>query len=320
MFKRSIVLVLIVCVFSFFFINNISYAGTALNTWVGAREKVETAKSIMETERDQYHVIQEDLKALIGEWDDAEIAKANHDLLSVIAVAGAVISIASGGSLYPAAYVLAVTGAKAIHTQSNYDVQKEKYLTSMSALLALMDTARANVDSAYNGGYLVKEPPGSYIGEVYYAEHTPGYDPEYDAYLSMAVSHLNGYEYYIGKYENKVTLKFEVLENSVKGGGTSGYYHRGFHTGDTTSKEDHVFTKFMTFGDFVVKPDLPYKYQCKGNYQVCNGTFRTPYEAKYAHLVKCGTAASYSQLVRAYLPDSYTTGNFTFELGVRTVE
>ncbi len=119
MFKRSIVLVLIVCVFSFFFINNISYAGAALNTWIGAREKVETAKSIMETERDQYHVIQEDLKALIGEWDDAEIAKANHDLLSVIAVAGAVISVASGGSLYPAAYVLAVTGAKAMYTQQD---------------------------------------------------------------------------------------------------------------------------------------------------------------------------------------------------------
>ncbi len=158
----------------------------------------------------------------------------------------------------------------------------------MSALLSLMDTARANVEAAYNGGYLVKEPPGSYIGAAYYAEYTKGYDPEYDAYLSMAVSHLNGYEYYVGKYENKVTLTFEVLENSVKGGGTSGYYHRGFHTGDTTSKEDHNFTKFMTFGDFVVKPDLPYKYQCKGNYQVCSGTFRTPYEAKYAHLVKCG--------------------------------
>lgn len=288
MLKRSLVyVVLTVCVFSFFSIKSISYAGPSLGDWINAARKVDNAKSIMETERNQYHSIRSDLDALIGEWDDAEQSKATHDLLSVIAVAGAIVSVASGGSLYPAAYVIAVTEVKAGYTQSKYNVQKEKYLTSMSSLLSLMDTARSNVDAAYNGGYLAEEPSGGYIGTSFKLVYTAGYVPEYDAYLGMAVTHLNGHEYYVGKYGNKVELKFEALESAVKGGSTSGYYHRKAHYGDKDSKVDHIFSKFMTFADFTVKPDLPYNYVCKG---ACGTLFRTPYEAFWANRVQCGSA------------------------------
>ncbi len=294
---------LLVCSLSFLSSTYISDAGTGLTTWSNARENVYNAKVTMDTERDNYHVIRGDLETLIDEWNDNEQSKADQDLLNFLAAAGAIISVASGGSLYPAAYVLAVTTAKATHNKASYNKAKKKYLTSMSALLSLMDTARVNVDAAYNGGYLTKEPPGIYEGSVDYMEHTPGYVPEYNAYLSMAVAHLNGYTYYVGKYENEVTLEFGVLESSVKGGGKSGYYHRGVHDGDENSKQDHVFTKFMTFADFVVRPDLPYNYVCYG---VCGTTFRTPYEAFYAHRTRCGTAGEtiHAETGRRYNEDS----------------
>ncbi|MDE0085497.1 MAG: hypothetical protein OXU23_07280, partial [Candidatus Poribacteria bacterium] len=262
MFKRSLVfIVLIVCVLSLISINNISYAGTSLGTWLNAERDVRNAERVMNTERDNYHYIQGDLKSLMGEWDDAEIANNNQRLLSVLAVGGAIVSVASGGSLYPAAYVVAVTLAKTNHNEATYDVQKSAYLTSMSGLLSLMDTARSNVDAAYNSGYLSKEPKGAYTGSVGYIEYTPGYVPEYNAYLQVALDHLNSYQYYQGNdYNNVVTLTLAGLTASVKSGTLKGWYHKKYHDGDKNSKTDHGFEKFMTFADFVVHPDLPKNY------------------------------------------------------------
>ncbi|RKU11534.1 hypothetical protein C6501_12575 [Candidatus Poribacteria bacterium] len=287
MLKRSFVLImLIVCVFSFVSINNISYAGTSLNAWLGAERDVRNAERVMYTERDQYHSIRDDLKTLIDEWEEAKIANDKERLLSVIAITGAIISVASGGSLYPAAYVAAVAKAKLEYSESKYNVQKSAYLTSMSALVSLMDRARSNVNAAYNGGYLDKKPPGASVGSVVYLELTPGYDPEYDAYLGMAVNHLNAYEWYVGRdYRNVRTLTIEYLEPTVKGGGLNGWNHRRTHDGDEHSGEDHGFEKFMTFADFVVEPDLPKKYPCKGDGREM---FRTPSEAFFTHRVKCG--------------------------------
>ena len=291
MFRRSLVYVmLIVCVFSFCSIHNISYAGTGLGTWDSARTKVFNAERVMRTERDQYHVIQDDLKTLIGQWDYSAISNANQRFLAVIATAGAIISVASGGSLYPAAYVLSVTIAKTFFNETKYSVDKTIYLLSMGALVPLMDAARANVNAAYYGGYLVEEPSLPSIEPMTHIKYTPGYVPQYDAYLKMAVSHLNEYEYYFGISSNQVTLTFEDLESSVKGGTTSGYFHRKWHDKDTQSIEDHVFEKFMTFADFVVKPDLPLQYKCYGKYSVCRAVFRTPFEAYIDHRVKCGSA------------------------------
>ncbi len=287
MLTRSLVsIMIIVCVFSFVSINNISYAGKGLTTWSNAETAVRNAERVMKTERDQYHSIRVDLKTLIDEWDEAKIANDNEKLLSVIAITGAIISVASGGSLYPAVYVAAVAKAKLEYNESKYNVQKSAYLTSMSNLLSLMDRARSNVNAAYNGGYLDKKPPGASVGPVVYLEHTPGYDPEYDAYLGMAVQHLNAYEWYVGTdYRNVKTLTIEYLEPAVKGGGLKGWKHKRVHDGDEHSGEDHVFEKFMTFADFVVKPDLPEKYPCKGDGREM---FRTPYEAYYTHREKCG--------------------------------
>ena len=285
MFKRSLVFTLIIiCLLSIFSINNISYAGPGLGDWTNAREKVHTAESVMKTERDQYHQIQGDLKELNGQWDDDISVVNGQRLVTVLATTGAIISVASGGSLYPAAYVIAVTTAKLTHTETSSNASE--YMTSMRKLLSLMDTARANVDAAYNGGDLTVEPHGGYPGIRNTKRDTPGYVPEYDAYLTFAVEHLNGHEYYVGNYNNKVTLTFGVLESSVKMGGTSGYYHRGIHDGDEDSQTDHVFARFMTFADFVVNPDLPSKYTCKSP---CPVTFRTPYEALTSHTTDCGT-------------------------------
>ncbi len=142
MLKRSFVYaVLIVCVFSFLSIHSISYAGTELNTWRSAWQLMYNAKEIVKEERDQYHIIQDDVKALTGEWDDNEQSNISHINISVIAVCGAIVSVASGGSLYPAAYVIAVTVAKQTIASGQHNVKKEKYLTSMAALVPLMDVA-----------------------------------------------------------------------------------------------------------------------------------------------------------------------------------
>lgn len=139
MFKRSFVFtVLIFCVFSFFFTNNIAEAGR-LSTWEDALTLVNNAKEIMDEETTNYHYIQDDLEKLIGEWNDAEISNDNQMLLAVIATAGAIVSIASAGSLsslYPAAYVLSVTAAKVDHHEETYNIQKSAYLTSMGATVA----------------------------------------------------------------------------------------------------------------------------------------------------------------------------------------
>lgn len=67
----------------------------------------------------------------------------------------------------------------------------------------------------------------------------------------MAVQHLNTYEY------TKETLSLSYLTNTVKaeGSGLVGWYHKQSHVGDTNSREDHIFEKFMTFDDYVVKPE-----------------------------------------------------------------
>ena len=283
MSKRCLVYIaIIIFVLSMFFINNISYAGPSLGDWINAAQKVDNADSIMRTERDQYHYIQDDLKTLIGLWEDDIASRNNQRQLTVLATTGAIISIAaSGGFSYPAAYVVAVAAAKLIHSETTSNASD--YLTSMSALLSLMDSARYNVNAAYYGGYLSQEPPGSYLGPVVYYKCTPGYLPEYDAYLSMAVKHMNTYEYTGG------TLTLPSLTSTVKAGGSGlqGWYHKKSHVGDSSSQEDHVFDKFMTFGDYVVKPDLESKYECKGNYSDCLTKYRTPYEAFSAHRTTC---------------------------------
>ena len=154
----------------------------------------------------------------------------------------------------------------------------------MSSLLPLMDTARANVDAAYNGGTLQKESG---------TDDTPGYVPQYDAYLTMAVGHLNAYEYDTDhNYNTEETIKFEVLEPAVKGGSHSGWHHENPHDGDENkSRPDHTFTKFKTFDNFEVEPDLPLNYECKGDGEEL---FRTPYEAFYYH--KAGVSISTRQM------------------------
>lgn len=287
MFKRSLNFTAIICVL-FFCINNISYAGPSLGDWINAVTDVNAAKSVMETERNNYHSIQGDLKTLNDEWDDEQADLYNQRLLSVVAITGAIISVASGGSLYPAAYVMAVALAKREHKETTYSVSGLELMRSMKNLSSLMDTARGNVDAAYNGGYLTVKPHGGYPGVRNDQKHTTGYVPEYDTYLSIAVNHLNSYEHYDGhNYNNVVTLTIETLTSSVKMGSRSGWYHRQHHFGDQDSKTDHVFEKFMTFADFVVNADLPAKYPCKGDGREL---FRTPYEAKYDHRTNCGSA------------------------------
>ncbi len=325
MFKRSLALTLLfVCVFSFVLFDNISYAGPGLGSWINATQDVDNADTIMRTERDQYHYIQDDLETLIGQWNDAKISHNNQTLLAVIATAGAIVSIAasvpSGGSLYPAAYVLAVTVAKTLFQAVTYDIQQSKYFTSMANLLPLMDCARANVNAAYYGGYLSAEPSVLELPETMtYIEYTPGYVPQYDAYLSMAVSHLNTYEYKWG------TLSLTDLTNTVKAGGSGlkGWYHKKYHDTDSNSQVDHVFEKFMTFDDYVVNPDLVRKYKCKGKYSVCLMKYRTPYEAYSAHRTKCGTGRDIDLEVRSFMSSGdlfqvqYATAN---RLSKRSVE
>ena len=289
MFKnRLIVVTILICVLYLCNIGNVCYAGPSLGTWINAATDVSSAKSVMETERDQYHYIQSDLKTLIGEWEDSKTNIGSQRLLSVLAAGGAIVSIASGGSAYPAAYVITVTAAKLMYNEAKYDVSASSYLSSMSVLIYLMDSARSNVDAAYNGGYLSIKAEGIPMATVSDREWTEGYSPEYDAYLDMALAHLNGYKCFNGvDYDNIITLTIEGLTSSVKGGTLKGWYHKNHHEGDQNSKTDHSFDKFMTFDDFVVNPDLPSEYSCKGDGKEM---FRTPYEAKYNHITKCGHA------------------------------
>ena len=260
-----------------FSIHNISYAGVGLNNWLGALTDINNAKEIVTEERNNYHTIRGDLETLIGEWDDNEQSNKDQTLINLIAAGGAIVGVASGGLLYPAAYVLLVTAVKAGFNNYSYNVNKSDYLASMSSLLPLMDTARANVDAAYNGGTLQIESG---------TDDTPGYVPEYDAYLTMAVGHLNAYEYDTDhNYNTEETIKFDMLEPYVKGGSHSGWHHENSHDGDgNKSRPDHTFTKFKTFDNFEVEPDLPLNYECKGDGEEL---FRTPYEAFYYHKAGC---------------------------------
>lgn len=144
-----------------------------------------------------------------------------------------------------------------------------------------MDCARSNVNAAYYGGSLSEAPSIFDLEPMTHIKNTPGYLPEYDAYLSMALQHLNTYKYTGG------TLSLSTLTNTVKAGGSGlvGWYHKNSHVGDTNSQEDHIFDKFKTFGDFKVKPDLASIYKCKG---VCLTMYRTPYEALRSHKILCG--------------------------------
>ncbi len=272
MLKQLMYTTLIVCILSVFSIQSVCYAGMIINEWATAERKVDNAKLTMDGEVYNYHYIRGDLETLIGEWNDAKIANDTHRLLSLLAVGGVIVSVASGGTLSPAAYVIAVTAAKLTYEETTYSVQKSAYLTSMSNLLSLMDAARANVDAAYYGGYLSVDPGAYYTESASNVVYTSGYNPTYDDYIAMGAGHVDGYS-------------VSGLDSSVKMGKESGYYHQVMHIGDINSREDHVFAKFLAFSHWKVKPDLPTVHRCKGP---CSDMFRTPYEALTSHQVTCG--------------------------------
>ena len=133
----------------------------------------------------------------------------------------------------------------------------------------------------------------------------PPYKQYYDDYLEACANHQITRE---GEW-NKTYTQAEINTAVNKKYLTSGWYHQSESQGTHT-----IYAR----GSWSFS-DLPYTYNCNST-GTCAVKYRTPYQAYYDHREKCGTDASYSQLVRAYLPDSYTTGNFTFELGIRTVE
>ncbi len=276
MFKKLMFTTLIICLLSIFIYQNVSYAGTAITTWINADKKVTNMYKLVTNEVNQYHDIRSGIETLISDWNRNQDAIKNSNMVMLIATGGVIVSgvvaIATKGSLFPAAYVAVATAIKKHTDTTETTARSEEYLTAMSTLLSLMDTARANVDAAYNGGYLSVAPGSAWVGSAVKYEYTKGYDATYDDYMTMGAGHVDGYS-------------VSALDSSVKMGKESGYYHQVMHTGDQRSNEDHVFENYWPLSHWTVKPDLPKNHPCEGP---CSDMFRTPYEALTSHQVTCG--------------------------------
>ena len=321
MLKRITSIPLILCVLFICIYPNVSDAGRDYATgWGNAREYVYNAESLVETDRDRYHIIRGDLQTLLNDWENNKNAVKRNKEVTLIAAGGAIVSacvaIATGGSLIPASYVAIVTAYKNLVSTETTTKKSEEYLTAMSTLVELLDIAKINVKAAYNGG-------DRHVAGNPNTQHTVGYDKQYTAYLQMAVGHgLDGYS------------TVEALAASVKGtppdpqngipgseGTLSGYYHSSRSDApqgkQSDSHEDHVFARYMYYEDFNVLPDLPNVYPCEGIRfrKACTDLFRTPYEALTVHRKICGTAMNADVLSAescspggkfprpAYLPD-----------------
>ncbi len=136
----------------------------------------------------------------------------------------------------------------------------------------------------------------------------PLYKKYYNEYLEACANHSITRKGEWGKTYTKDEIDDKVNEFPYD---TSGWYHLSESQGEHT-----IYAR----GSWSFS-DLPYTYNCNST-GTCAVKYRTPYQAYYEHREKCGTAASFSQLVRANALSTapYTTGNFTFELGMRTVE
>lgn len=294
MLKNLIYTTFIVCILSILSVLNVSYAGTAaVNDWQNAQQKVWNAEVLVDEAVSDYHTIRSDVETLSGEWSSntKAIEKNESFQLTVsgkLIVTGLISALTTNpAGLVPAAYTAYMDTWRTSKDTKEKTAENAEYMTAMSTLISLMDTARSNIDAAYSGGY-VSQPIPSHLQGVAtsYTLDTIGYDAYYDRYLAMAQTHIDGYD------------DVGVLESSVKMGKLSGYYHKHWHLGDLKSNEDHVFIRFLWLSHWNVKDDLEKKYKCNG---VCGTLFRTPYEAYSTNRMTC----SFTLKVQDVLSSAY---------------
>ena len=215
----------------------------------------------------EYHAMRGHVETLISSWDSAKTAVKNGTTVTVLTGGAAVISAGvaylSAGSFAPAAWLAFIAVRNSLET---YSLDSAPYLKVMGAALSAMDTARSNIDAAYNGGTMLIEVEG-----VETRQPTIGYEAQYTNYLEMARKHLKVDRNWLDSQVNTLNI-------------TRPYYHD--HHNSSGSGDEHVITRATYLSHWQVKQDLEAKYKCKGP---CSVKFRSPHDAFKAHRTECGT-------------------------------
>ena len=281
-FKKVFHITLIVCILSLFLYQNVSFAGmtgeTHGNKWVAEKDELGNKWDDVNRSVTEYHSMREHMVTLINEWSATEAA-VKKGRQTVVFRGGAAILAAgaaylSGGSLAPAAWLAYYALEEGVKTIT---LDSDKYIEVMGSVISVMDTARSNVDAAYNGGGMSMKVNG-----VETQQSTIGYDAQYKKYIKMCADH--GLAQMVDGNIGKTAISESNLDIKVN---MENVTRNWYHAGETSpSSGEHVIGRKAYLSDWKVKPDLERKYKCKG---YCTDKFRSPHEALTAHRKKCGT-------------------------------
>lgn len=273
MFQKLFYTTISICILSLF-CQTVSFAGMTAehgNNWTYQREELSNRAQDVNDRIAEYHSMRGHVQTLIGAWQATESAIANGTETIVVnagaAVVAAAASFASGGWLAPAAFQIFYLSYKSYTT---YSLDSGKYLEAMGAAIGAMDTARANVGAAQDGGIM-----SIVVEEIDRQQQTDGYNKQYDEnYLPYVAGHL-------GSEAHPVTATW--LHTLVNHHNQTGpYYHDHKNPNRSNSGGRHSIAKKA---NFTVEDDLPENYPCRGG--GCSDSHRTPYEAFMTHRKTC---------------------------------
>ena len=151
MFKKVLHLTFIVCVFSLFLYQNVSYGYS--KAWKTEETELITKKDAVTTAQTNLQGIRGDLEELIDVWEQNADSIKMGSAVALAATGGAIISataaIYSGGTLAPAAWA-AYLGIKATISASSGSVANAELRRAMGDLITLLDQALSGINTAYD--------------------------------------------------------------------------------------------------------------------------------------------------------------------------
>ncbi len=155
MFRRIALILLIVCMFSLFLYQNVSYAD--FGEILTEKDKLRNREKEVYRSEKNYDAVYDVMTTLIGDYAANETAIKRGNAVTLIAFGGAAVSacvaVASGGSLAPAAYAAFVGAYNSSQTAQRHP-RSADYLAAMEMTMTALDNAMYDMNAAYYGGFL----------------------------------------------------------------------------------------------------------------------------------------------------------------------
>ncbi len=311
MLRKSLYCILIIFVCSVSIFQNICHAnitdeeifqghGQTWNAWDLAYKKMDAKYQIMQNNYNTFSGAKSVVEKLISIWKShheklkkSQIATVENVTNAFITVIGAIIpgpgtatTTANVVNKLPAAFAT-YSAAKSAADTFSITFDMDKHQKALSASLSTMDGAFSTLTQTH-----------------------PVYKRLYNEYLEACANHI-----LIRSTNFNRVYTAEEIDSAVN---TPPYDTDGWYHGSESQGEHVIYAR----GSWSYS-DLPKKYPCEGEggQNDPNDRYRTPSEAFFTHREKCGTAKSFSQLVRESLstPYLYTTESFIIELSRRSV-